>query len=130
MSTKAYACVILLNSDQFGYYILVSILKHLNLTDLLIKMGSSSYIFFVVSSRRGIDRLYALSFMWMKEVATAITIGVSIIISLATGSYQLIFLISPFHINCANFDLFFKSVTEMIENSVGQSSTPKPQKFV
>ena len=33
----------------------------------------------------GIDRLYALSFLWMREVATSVTIVVAIVVSFLTG---------------------------------------------
>ena len=41
------------------------------------------------SCSTGIDRLYALSFLWMREVATSITIIVAVILSLLTGELTL-----------------------------------------
>ena len=46
---------------------------------------SSSYQIDIFYISTGIDRLYALSFMWMREVATSVTIVVALVVSFLTG---------------------------------------------
>ena len=40
---------------------------------------------YMLSFREGIERLYALSFLWMKEASSSVTICVAILVSLVTG---------------------------------------------
>ena len=43
---------------------------------------------YVIPFRTGVDRLYSLSFLWMREAVTGLTIVIAIFISAMTGRYN------------------------------------------